>query len=73
MATTKRAAKSAKSAQSTTSDVAKITTQTVDMQQAIRERAYQLYLQRGGYHGRDAEDWLHAEAEVLERFGAHAA
>jgi hypothetical protein len=73
MAATKRAAKSTKSSKSNSNDVAKITTQTVDMQQAIRERAYQLYLQRGGHHGRDAEDWLHAEAEVLERFGAQAA
>ena len=32
----------------------------------IRARAYQRYLERGGYHGQDFEDWLAAERE-LER------
>jgi DUF2934 family protein len=27
-------------------------------------RAYQIYLERGGGHGRDMEDWLQAEREV---------
>ena len=31
---------------------------------AIRERAYQLFEQRGCQHGHDLEDWLQAEAEV---------
>lgn len=31
---------------------------------AIRSRAYELYLQRGGGHGRDLDDWLAAEREV---------
>ena len=30
----------------------------------IRMRAYQRYLQRGGYHGMDFEDWLEAEREL---------
>jgi len=30
----------------------------------IRERAYQRYLQRGGGHGMDFEDWLEAEREL---------
>jgi len=35
---------------------------------AIRERAYQLYLARGGKDGRDFDDWLTAEREM--RIGA---
>ena len=30
----------------------------------IRERAYQLFEQRGYEHGHDVDDWLEAEAEV---------
>lgn len=40
---------------------------TVDLQQQIRLRAYQLFEQRGRMHGRDLDDWLKAEAEVLRR------
>ena len=31
----------------------------------ISTRAYEIYHQRGGEHGRDLEDWLQAENEVL--------
>jgi DUF2934 family protein len=31
----------------------------------IAKRAYELFLQRGGVHGRDWEDWLTAERELL--------
>jgi hypothetical protein len=30
----------------------------------IRMRAYQRYLDRGGSHGTDFEDWLQAEREL---------
>jgi GNAT superfamily N-acetyltransferase len=30
----------------------------------VRQRAYQLYLARGGEHGKDLEDWLAAECEL---------
>ena len=33
--------------------------------QAIRHRAYELYLQRGMAHGHDVDDWLQAEAELV--------
>lgn len=33
-------------------------------QEEIAKRAYELYVQRGGEHGRDQEDWLRAEAEL---------
>lgn len=32
----------------------------------IRFRAYQLFVQRGGIHGADLEDWLRAETEVRQ-------
>jgi hypothetical protein len=30
----------------------------------IARRAYLLFLERGGEHGQDLEDWLRAEAEL---------
>lgn len=35
----------------------------------IELRAYQIYLERGGAHGQDMEDWLQAERELLEKYG----
>lgn len=31
----------------------------------IAQRAYELYLARGGTHGSDWDDWLAAEREIL--------
>jgi hypothetical protein len=36
-------------------------------EEAIRLRAYQRYLERGGGHGMEFEDWLHAEQELKAR------
>lgn len=36
-------------------------------EEQIRRRAYELYTQRGGSHGRHVEDWFRAEAELLGR------
>jgi hypothetical protein len=33
-------------------------------EEEIRERAYHRYLQRGGGHGMDFDDWLEAEREL---------
>jgi hypothetical protein len=33
----------------------------------IRLRAYEIYLQRGGMHGFDRDDWLEAERELSGR------
>ena len=33
----------------------------------IRQRAYELYTQRGGKHGSHVEDWFRAEAELRGR------
>lgn len=32
----------------------------------IQQRAYELFLERGCEHGRDVEDWLEAERELIE-------
>jgi len=39
----------------------------VALREKIRERAYQLYEQRGRDHGHDREDWARAEEEVLDK------
>ena len=36
-----------------------------DMEEQIRQRAYELYEARGREGGHDEEDWLRAEAEIL--------
>jgi hypothetical protein len=33
----------------------------------IRRRAYQRFLERGGAHGKDFEDWLAAELDLIGR------
>jgi hypothetical protein len=35
-------------------------------EQAIRQRAYELYVQRGKTHGHAIDDWLKAEAELRD-------
>jgi hypothetical protein len=39
----------------------------VDLEVKIRERAYQLYVERGSTPGHENEDWLRAEREILAR------
>jgi hypothetical protein len=36
-----------------------------DIRERIALRAYELYEDRGGQHGRDIDDWLQAETEML--------
>ena len=31
-------------------------------------RAYQIYVERGGAHGHDVDDWLQAEHELFEKY-----
>jgi len=38
-----------------------------DLDVKIRERAYQLYVERGSTPGHENEDWLRAEREILAR------
>ncbi len=35
-------------------------------EEQVRVRAYQIYLERGGQHGHDADDWLQAEYELMQ-------
>jgi len=35
----------------------------------IARRAYELFLLRGGEHGQDVHDWLHAEGELRRAQG----
>ncbi len=39
----------------------------IDLENQIRQRAYELYEQRGRTPGQENEDWLRAEREVLAR------
>jgi hypothetical protein len=36
-----------------------------EFRQKVAARAYEIYLDRGGQHGRDLDDWLEAESDVL--------
>ncbi len=39
---------------------------TAPVDEEIAQRAYELYLARGGAHGFDLEDWLEAERQVRD-------
>lgn len=41
------------------------------VEDAIRQRAYELYEERGRADGRPDDDWLRAKAEVLARVGGN--
>lgn len=38
------------------------------LQEEIRIRAYEIFVERGQQHGKHQEDWSRAEIEVLSRF-----
>ena len=40
----------------------------INLDEEIRKRAYELYVQRGSLAGYENEDWLTAEREVLSRY-----
>lgn len=40
--------------------------QSIPLEEQIRQRAYQIYLQRGGQHASELDDWLKAEAEFRQ-------
>ncbi|MGE0402074.1 MAG: DUF2934 domain-containing protein [Kofleriaceae bacterium] len=48
----------------TTSAPKRVTANAALDQQAVARRAYEKFLERGGQHGSDVEDWLAAEAEL---------
>jgi hypothetical protein len=43
-----------------------LTTEDLPVEERIRERAYDLYVQHGGQSGSELEDWLQAETEIRE-------
>ena len=43
------------------------------MEGQIRQRAYELYEQRGRRDGHHLEDWIQAEQEVRDKFGLEKA
>jgi hypothetical protein len=40
----------------------------IHLENEIRRRAYELYVQRGSTGGSEAEDWLNAEREIRQRY-----
>jgi hypothetical protein len=36
----------------------------------IRQRAYEIHLERGGVHGWDQDDWLQAERDLAQKYSA---
>ena len=44
----------------------KPTTETLSIEEQIRRRAYELYVQRGNQSGSELDDWIQAEEEILQ-------
>jgi hypothetical protein len=49
----------------------KFKSSSLQLQEAIRARAAELYQQSGAEEGHDVENWHQAEAEILRETGAH--
>jgi hypothetical protein len=45
----------------------------INLDDEIRQRAYELYEQRGAVGGNEADDWFNAEREVRERYHQQSA
>lgn len=45
----------------------------INLESEIRRRAYELYQRRGTSGGSEADDWLSAEREVMERYHQQSA
>jgi hypothetical protein len=41
--------------------------EALPLEEQIRQRAFEIYLQRGGQDGYDLDDWQQAEAELQSR------
>jgi len=46
-------------------DAKQIAASHVEAEESIRRRAHQIYRERGGGPGRELEDWLQAERELM--------
>ncbi len=66
-----RSRSTAKSPQAKRQIAPAVATQT-SLEEAIRFRAYEIYLQRGGMPGNPYDDWAVAEREVLATIGQNA-
>ena len=78
MATTKRARTTSsttrnKKVVSTSAQETSVRQPSGNLEEAVRFRAYQLFLQRGARHGHDLEDWLRAEGEIVSHGAAQSA
>jgi hypothetical protein len=40
---------------------------TVPTSEEIRQRAFEIYIERGRIHGSDLDDWMQAERELQEK------
>ena len=40
---------------------------TLSLEEQIRQRAHEIYQQRGGQDGSELDDWLQAEAEIRQQ------
>ncbi len=45
----------------------------INVEEEIRRRAYELFQQRGAVGGSEADDWLNAEREVVQRYHQQSA
>jgi hypothetical protein len=45
----------------------KVTNPIPELQEKVRRRAHEVYVQRGKTEGHGLEDWLQAEAEVTQQ------
>ncbi|MBN1307867.1 MAG: DUF2934 domain-containing protein [Chitinispirillaceae bacterium] len=43
---------------------------TMTFEENVKERAFELFLERGGIHGNDQEDWFRAETELRNKNNA---
>ncbi len=61
------AAAPAETKAATTKAAIEIRVAPINIEEQIRYRAYELYVERGGTHGMDQEDWFRAETELRKR------
>ena len=45
---------------------------SLPLEEQVRRRAHEIYLQKGGEDGSDLDDWLQAEREIREAQGSQA-
>ena len=45
-----------------------LTAEAHPTREEIELRAYQIYIERGGAHGHEVDDWLQAEYELSEKY-----